>query len=307
MSSILTNNGAMVALQTLNSVNKNLGMTQSEISTGKSVANAKDNSAIWAISKTMESDVAGFKAIQSSLNLGESTVSVARATAEDVTDNLKAIKKEIVGMQDGTVSREDLAERVKSLAAQISSNVEAAQVNGVNLVNNSITGTSVDTTGDGTGDAAGINVISSLDRSATGVTASKIGVAAINLKTDALSGMKADGTTPMTLKDIVDLDFAASADPDADAADALSAIEGMIAQATKAGASFGSVQSRIGMQNDFVGKLSDALTSGIGSLVDANLEESSARLQALQVQQQLATQSLSIANQAPQSILSLFR
>ena len=66
-------------------------------------------------------------------------------------------------------------------------------------------------------------------------------------------------------------------------------------------------RSRIATQSNFVGKLTDSLTSGIGSLVDADLEEASARLQALQVQQQLATQSLSIANQAPQNILSLFR
>ena len=88
MSSILTNNGAMVALQTLQSINKNLGTTQSEISTGKSVASAKDNSAVWAISKQMESDVQGFKAIQESLALGESTVAVARNASETVTDLL---------------------------------------------------------------------------------------------------------------------------------------------------------------------------------------------------------------------------
>ena len=301
MSSILTNNGAMVALQTLQSINKNLGATQGQISTGKAVANAKDNSAVWAISKVMESDVAGFKAIQSSLNLGESTVSVARSTAENVTDSLKAIKTEIVGMQDGTISREKLAERVKSLVAQIGSNVDSAQVNGVNLVNDSAAVTTPAVAGPPAIPAVkGISVISSLDRSATGVTASKIGVTAINLKTDALTGFAADGTTAITLDNL-------AFGTDAEVADSLSAIEGMINQSTTAAASFGSVQSRISMQNDFVGKLSDALTSGIGSLVDANMEEASARLQALQVQQQLATQSLSIANQAPQSILSLFR
>ena len=81
MSSILTNNGAMVALQTLKSINMNLASTQGEISTGKSVATAKDNAAVWAISKVMEADVKGFKGISDSLNLGQSTVAVARQAA----------------------------------------------------------------------------------------------------------------------------------------------------------------------------------------------------------------------------------
>lgn len=300
MSSILTNNGAMVALQTLTSINKNLGQTQSEISTGKAVGNAKDNSAVWAISKTMESDVKGFQAVSQSLSLGESTVSVARATAEGVTDTLQLIKKEIVAAQDGTVDRAKLQERIASLTAQIGSNVESAQVNGVNLVNDSAELTiASDPALPGTLDVKGITVISSLDRSSTGVSASKISAEAINLKTNALTGQDAAGAD-VTL-DALDVTTVAGA------ADALSAIEGMIGQATTAAASFGSVQSRMGMQNEFVTKLSDSLKSGIGSLVDANMEEASARLQALQVQQQLATQSLSIANQAPQSILSLFR
>jgi flagellin len=77
--------------------------------------------------------------------------------------------------------------------------------------------------------------------------------------------------------------------------------------AIDAAAAFGSVQGRIDTQASFVSKLTDALKAGIGSMVDADMEEASARLQALQVQQQLATQALSIANQAPQNILSLFR
>ena len=101
MSSILTNNSAMVALQTLKSVNSNLQKTQGEISTGKSVASARDNSAVWAISKVMESDVKGFKGIADSLSLGESTVAVARNAAETVTELLTDIKGKIVAAQEG--------------------------------------------------------------------------------------------------------------------------------------------------------------------------------------------------------------
>ena len=100
MSSILTNNSAMVALQTLKMVNKNLSETQNAISTGKTVASAKDNSAVWAISKVMESDVQGFKAIQDSLSLGESTVAVARNASETVTDLLNEMKGKIVAAQE---------------------------------------------------------------------------------------------------------------------------------------------------------------------------------------------------------------
>ena len=301
MSSILTNNGAMVALQTLNNINKNLGATQSAISTGKAVSTAKDNAAVWSISKTMESDVQGFKAISSSLSIGESTVSVARSAAEGTTDLLKSMKEKIVAAQDGTVDRATLQTDIDALKAQIASVVGSAQFNGVNLVNDSAEMT-IDSTGGTTPDTKGIQVVSSLDRDNTGaVTASRIGVKAVNLTTAALTGMAVDGTTAVTLDDIdVKTD-------DASAADALAAIEGMIKMSTDAAASFGSAQGRLSLQNEFVGKLSDSLKSGIGSLVDANMEETSARLQALQVQQQLGVQSLSIANQAPQSILSLFR
>ncbi|MFO7804549.1 MAG: flagellin, partial [Paracoccaceae bacterium] len=105
MSSILTNNGAMVALQTLKSINSDLGKTQSMISTGKSVASAMDNAAVWSISKQMNSDVKGFKAISESLGLGESTVAVAPNAAETVTVLLTDIKSKIVAAQEENVGR----------------------------------------------------------------------------------------------------------------------------------------------------------------------------------------------------------
>ncbi|MEM8849627.1 MAG: flagellin [Pseudomonadota bacterium] len=428
MSSILTNNGAMVALQTLQSINKNLGMTQSEISTGKSVANAKDNSAVWAISKQMESDVQGFKSIQESLALGESTVAVARDASETVTDLLTQIKGKIVASQEENVDREKIQTDISALRDQIKSVTGAAQFNGLNLLNNTET----------EADSRNIDILSSLDRSGSGVAVSNISVGKQDLGTGAasaatagqevgadntalavgataafatLDGVGADDTIVAganfivsaagitenvsgdavdfaanveyvardgdTLTDVtnamvarmntaaaaagMDVSFAANADTvgqiditnntavtidtdagqsnqsdtadlatfegeadgtiggglelvegidvttDDGAASALAAVESLIQTSIDAAASFGSSQGRIETQSNFISKLSDSLTSGIGSLVDANMEEASARLQALQVQQQLATQSLSIANQAPQSILSLFR
>ena len=167
MSSILTNNSAMVALQTMKKINMNMATTQSEISTGKSVATAKDNAAVWAISKVMESDVKGFKGISDSLNLGSSTVAVAREAAETVTDLLTEMKGKIVSAQQSNVDRAKIQTDVAKLREQIGSVVGAAQFNGLNLVNGSTTGAT--------------NILSSLDRSSSGVAASSIGINAQNL------------------------------------------------------------------------------------------------------------------------------
>lgn len=416
MSSILTNNGAMVALQTLKSINSDMGKTQSMISTGKEVASAKDNAAVWAISKVMESDVKGFKGISDSLSLGQSTVAVARNASETATDLLTEIKGKVVAAQEENVDRGKLQTDIAALTGQVESVIAAAQFNGLNLVD---------------GSTSGINVLSSLDRSSDGtVNASQIAVSAQNLSTaaglditaaagtgaldattdlseagganedvvisgfaftdasnantgtvalaadtagvdrtnasslqagdtielsigettgkysiregdtadsvatglkDALveAGLSADnfsltlGANQLTVANLTNnADIAVGyevsrgtgslaelddIDVTADPTGALDAIEGMLSGAIDAAAAFGSVEGRLETQANFISQLSDSLKSGIGSMVDADMEETSARLQALQVQQQLGVQSLSIANQAPQSILSLFR
>ncbi|MCP5037094.1 MAG: flagellin [Rhodobacteraceae bacterium] len=505
MSSILTNNSAMVALQTLKSINKNLAGTQNEISTGKRVGTAKDNAAVWAISKVMESDVKGFKGISDSLSLGESTVAVARNAAETVTDLLTDIKGKIVAAQEENVDRTKIQTDIAALRDQISSVVGAAQFNGLNMVQ-------------GTDD---MNILASLDRASDGsVTASNITVARQDLTTDAgvygtgtslsanttasdsavvstantaivtigntwaagdvanisvagidlaytlgsgedegdagialaglinglgLTGISAtdDGAGAVTISstrafetsnvntaettagdgdvlittlngtgslslttgdiaeraenvafstsaavndgdgykvtigsssynyvagknetmedvakglkiaidsaDLTDITTTVTQDAtsgqwslkvdnngstlafaeagnaggtasgglrgleamdvttNAGADTALDNIETLISNSIDAAAQFGSSQGRIQIQNDFISKLSDSLKTGIGAMVDADMEAASARLQALQVQQQLGTQALSIANQAPQNILSLFR
>ena len=429
MSSILTNTSSMVALQTLKSVNASLAKTQDEISTGKKVASAKDNAAVWAISKVMETDADSFKGISDSLSVGSSTVSVARTASETTTDLLKSIKQKIVAAQAENVDRAKLQTDIEALTKQIDSTVNAAQFNGLNLVNGSVTSTN-------TNGATGVNVLSSLDRDSAGnVTASSIGVDAQNLSLaagTALSALAAavgadpgtagvieanDGGTndSITLDTFAFLDASGAAtgavalsrtaagvdnsvtdglvegdelrlrigtvegrytikegdtaeaivggiknaliaggvdgasftldittageltvtnqtNTDATfafsatrgsgglsalssmdvstatgAQDALASIEGMIQTAIDASAAFGSVESRIETQTSFVSDLVDALKSGIGAMVDADMEEASARLTALQTQQQLGIQSLSIANQAPQSILKLFQ
>ena len=275
MSSILTNNSAMVALQTLKGINSNLAKTQDEISTGKTVATAKDNAAVWAISKVMESDVSGFKAISDSLNLGQSTVAVASAGAEQITDILKEMKTRIVAATGENVDYAKLGAEVTEMTNQIESIIQASQLNGANLLNSA--------------GNAGITVLSSIDRDASGaVSVANISVASVDFEANL---------------DLSDIDV-----PDATAAEtSVATLEAHIQTAVDGAAALGASAKRIELQADFVGKLTDAMKSGIGAMVDADMEEASARLQALQVQQQLGVQSLSIANQSPQTLLSLFR
>lgn len=401
MSSILTNNSAMVALQTLKSINANLGQVQGEIATGKSISSAKDNSAVWAISKVMESDVKGFKAISDSLALGKSSVAVGQNAAETVADLLTDIKGKIVAAQESNVDRDKINADVTALKEQIESVVGAAQFNGLSLVGG---GANVEVLSslnrDAAGDVSSSNITVTTQDLATGGYAAKdvfatggggetangdafsfsldngggadtltiavgtafeagdkvavrVGdqVASYTLTQSDVDATTTDDLVAVGLKNAIDslgidgleidydsgtagelaftnngtqdvavtgqftnagsgglgalstIDVSASGDPLA----ALGAIEDLIDTAIDAAASLGSSAGRLETQSDFISKLTDSFTSGIGSLVDADMEEASAKLQALQVQQQLGVQALSIANQAPQSILSLFR
>jgi flagellin len=281
MSSILTNNSAMVALQTMKSINKNMGKVQGEISTGLKVATAKDNAATWAIASVMRSDVKGLSAVSETLALGSSTVGVARTAAETVTELLTEAKERILGGGDLTNedTRNKLAADLVAIGNQIETIVSSASFNGLNLVDGLV--------------ATDINVISSLSRADDGT----LSVETITVERQDLSAIAGvlQGWTEASLLNQAAIDTT------------LGALESELTVAVDAAAAFGTAQKQIEIQASFVGKFSDAIKSGIGAMVDADMEEASARLQALQVQQQLATQSLSIANQAPQNILALFR
>lgn len=276
MTSLLTNEGAMVALTTLRGINKNLQAVQQEVSTGKRVSNASDNAAIWAVSTVMQSDVDGFKAISNSLGLASATIGVARGSAESITEMLKQIKASVVAAQEENVDRAKIQTDIVQLVGQINTIVAAAQFNGLNLVQA----------------GADVNFLASLNRSAGGVvTASSITLTRQSLETTVGGGLAAVTAIDVTT----------------DAAGALTSIETLIQVGINAAAAFGSSQKRIDIQNEFVTTLLDGLRAGIGALTDADMEEASARLQSLQVQQQLGVQALSIANQQPQILLNLFR
>lgn len=280
MSSILTNNGAIVALQTLKTVNASLTKAQSEVATGKSIASAQDNAAIWAISKVMETDQATFKTIQSGLNVAGATVKTAETGAAQVVDYLNAMKQLASNAGSDGFDFAKVQADITDKMAQITSVVSGTQMNGINLLStNGIDG------------GATFTVLASLDRTVGNAvtTPNAIEVASVDFEADIVGA---------TLTTITDRDSAISA---------IAELEALINIAVDGTAALGSAGKRIADQASFVGKLSDSLKVGIGSLVDADMEEASARLQALQTQQQLGIQALSIANQAPSAILSLFR
>ncbi len=280
MTSILTNNGAMVALQTLKSINNNLTDTQNAISTGKEINTAKDNSAIWSISKVMEADAKSFEAVEDSLSLGQATVGVAVSAVEQITDILNDIREKVVQATGENVNHTAIGAEITQLSDQVEQIIDAAQFNGANLLD----GTSVD------GTNAELTVLSSVNRNAggSGVTVSNITVSAQNFAADL---------------DLSSIDVSTASNAES----ALDDVETFLQQLTESGAEIGAAANRIDRQLEFIGKVKDATKEGIGALVDTDMEEASARLKALQTQQQLGVQALSIANSSPSTLQQLFR
>jgi flagellin len=274
MATVNTNVGAMVALQNLNATNKQLSTVQDRISTGLKVASAKDNGAIFAIAQNMRSDVAGFNAVSQSLDRGISTTDVAIAAGEAVSDLLIEMKEKAIAAADQSLdaaSRNALNEDFTALRDQITTVISNAEFNGVNLVN---------------GDDSELAVTADADNTST------ITVSGENM---SLSGS------------IVELTGTAAISTQAAASTAVATIETSLENVNAALARLGTSSKKLEIHSTFVDKLSDSLTAGIGNLVDADLAVESARLQSLQVKQQLGTQALSIANSAPSVTLALFR
>ncbi len=278
MSSILTNHSAMTALSTLRNINSDLNSTQSRISTGLKIESGKDNAAYFSISKTMAGDSGMFKAIDENLTLQKNAVSTARLGAETLVDLAKQFTERVAFAQGGTQEvRDDVQAELDELAARMLTTINQSTFNGTDYVSA----------------AATITVVTGISRSSTGsvsttsMTFMSQNLAAIQTALDAVSITSA---TTATLQEA-----------------ALTAAEAELGKAIASATALGIAEKSIETQKEFRGALTDRLDSGIGSMIDANMEEEAARLQALQVQQQLATQSLSIANSSPQNILSLFR
>lgn len=274
MLSVNTNTGAMVALQYLNQTSAHLQDAQSHVSTGLKVANAKDDGATYAIAQNMRGDVAGYAAVTDSLNRGISAVGVALSAGQSISDLLIQMKQKALAASDAALdsaSRNALNEDFKALRDQITTIVNNAVFNNFNLVNGTTTKISALASSDG---------------------ARHITVNAENL---TLSGS------------IVTITSTGSISTQTKASAMIATVQASLTNVNSALARLSSGSKKFSIQSDFVQKLSDTITAGIGNLVDADMAKESALLQSLQVKQQLGVQALSIANQSPQIIMSLFR
>jgi flagellin len=284
MASILTNASALTALQTLKSVSGSLAQTQDRISTGLKVANAKDNAAYYAIAATMKGDVADFDSINENLTLTKNSVTVARTGAEGIADIVKQVSERVSFSLSTSVNHDQIQNEIKDLVGQAKAILDQSSFNGETLLN-------------GPGSGAGSTVIVS-----TGVTRSG-GSYAVTQFTFS----KQDLATLVTNLGTVDISDATATNTTATRQASLVTVQGYLKSATDSATALGLAEKTIGQQQSFVSKLVDQLNTGVGAMIDADMNQESTKLQALQVQQQLATQALQIANQQPQSILALFR
>jgi flagellin len=274
MNSVNTNSSALIALQNLNATNRELNTTQNRINTGLKVASAKDDGATWAIAQGQRATISSLDAVKDSLNRVSSTIDVAVAAGEQVSDLLTQMKQKALAAADtslDTAARTALNEDFKSMRDQISKVVSNADFNGANLLKSGAT------------DLAAL--------------ANANGSSRLTVKAQVL----ALGGTIVTVGATASFGTAAAASTLAGTVDA------SITNVSAALAKLGTASKTFGLHSTFVGVLQDTLTAGVGNLVDADLARESARLQALQTKQQLGVQALSIANQSPQTILSLFR
>jgi flagellin len=273
--SIHTNTAAMIALQNLNKTNDQLNDVQNRLNTGLKIGGAKDNSAIYAVAQNMRSDVKALGAVQTSLDRATTIGDVALAAGESISDLLVEMREKATAAMDpsiDTFSRQAYDADFKALIEQVQVILANAEFDGANLLNGSITG--------------GIAFLADADASRS-VT---LGAQSFSLGGSIITIPAASSLGTVTL-----------------ASTAVSQIKTSLDNVNQALANLGSDLKKIEAHSKFVGKLMDSLTEGVGNLVDADLAVEGARLQALQVKQQLGVQALSIANSQPQIILNLLR
>ena len=300
-SSLLTNSAAMTALQTLRNVSASLQTTENRISTGQRVATASDNSAYWSIATSMRADNAALSAVSDSLGLSAATVDTEYTALNkvlgDSNSGLTKLQSLLVEAKTAGIDRTKIQADITQIQQQMKGTASAATFNGVNWL--STTATTPTT----------VNLVSSFSRVGGTPTIGSITLTISNysLYTSTQTGIldKVSGTASIDT-----ISIAALTDSTADQ----TTLDGYIAQVTaainsvaSAAADLGAVKNRISTNTEFVKTLMDSVDRGVGQLVDADMNAESTRLQALQTQQQLGVQALSIANQNSQSILSLFR
>ncbi|MEM6627581.1 MAG: flagellin [Pseudomonadota bacterium] len=273
--SVHTNSSAMVALQNLNATNRDLEATQQRVSTGLKVQGAKDNASVFAVAQNMRGDTAALGVVQASLDRAQSIADVAIAAGETISDLFIQLREKATASMDPSIdaaARSAYAADFNAIAQQVKNIIDDAEFDGANLLNNSLTG--------------GIEFIADADATDT---------LTLTSEDFSFSGSIISLTSTATLGSV------------SSSQAALSAINSSLTNINSALARLGASAKQMENHSLFVTKLQDTLTEGVGNLVDADLAKESATLQALQVKQQLGVQALSIANQAPQTLLSLFQ
>ncbi len=310
MSSLNTNIAAMTALTTLRSTNNDMLQTQNRISTGLRVANASDNAAYWSIATTMRGDRQSISTVSDALGLGSATAEIAAKGIESAIDIAGQIKDKLLAARTPGVDRAKIQSEIAELQESLKAVVDGASFNGQNWLK----GDSGDATTTRT-------IVSSFTRGADGSIS--IGTIEVDLdktrlvdtNTGSSAGAILDTAASLpnassTDYTVLDLDIGSMTDSVEDLEDLeamISSVDTAIESMTDAATSLGAIKTRIDIQKDFADSMMSAIDKGVGQLVDADMNEESTRLQALQVRQQLGIQAMSIANQSAQAILQLFR
>jgi len=317
MNSINTNFAAITALQALNKTNSNMVETQSRIATGFRVGGAEDNAAYWSMATTMRADNKSLSAVSDALGLGASTIDVAYTAMDTAIETVKDIQSKLVLARQPGADRAKIQTEVDQLQEQLRSNATAASFAGENWLSVDTSAAEYSATEEivssfaRTGDSVAVGTISVdiettyLFNSDAAATADARGILGSNR--DATTGaIDAAGTRVLVSADgSGEMDISTATEADIDSF--ITAVDKALKEMTDAATNLGSAKNRINLQQEFVSNLQDAIDRGISTLVDADMNEESTRMQALQVQQQLGIQALSMANQNSQNILSLFR
>jgi flagellin len=274
LNSINTNVGAQVALQTLNSTNAQLAQTQNEVSTGLRVGSAEDDGSIWSIAQGQRSQVSSLSAVTDSLNRASSVLDVAVTTGQTISDLLNQLKSKALEASDTSLSTTDrsaINSDFQSLIVQVKNAVSNASFDGANVIDSN------------------------------GTTLYALSGPSGNNKLTLAAQSLALGGSNLTLT------AGSSFSTATQASNLLTTINTSINNVNAAVAKLGTEANAVQSSLSFTSSLSNTLTSGIGNLVDADVAQESATLQALQTKQQLGVQALSIANSSTSNLLSLFR
>jgi flagellin-like hook-associated protein FlgL len=317
MTSIITNTAAMAALATLRTIGQNMEETQSHVSSGLRVNRASDNAAYWSIATTMRSDNKALSTVQDALGLGAAKTDTAYTGLKSAIDVVTEIKAKLVAAREPGVDKGKIDSELTELKNQLISISESASFSGENWLYNDDATANTTVEMVGSFNRASDNTVSVgiLEFDTSTSTLVDTNNAEDGLLTGTVTITQANGTaasfflvnagsaTGATATEIA----LSSATTNGDIDGMISAVESMLASMTDSAATIGSTNMRIELQDNFVADLMDVIDKGIGRLVDADMNEESTKLKALQTQQQLGIQSLSIANSNSENVLSLFR